>query len=115
MKVCERNRNGEQGECCVLRVDMCTHSHAERAQACGNQRLCQPDATFICYPSKVTDMSPVLAGQVLKWSLIHLCIDVLRFPPYVVGEYCLLFVAGECLGGRVLAWHKEASTSYLYP
>lgn len=31
----------------------------------------------------------------------------IKIPPIRRGDYYLLFVAGKCLGGRVLAWHKE--------
>lgn len=108
MKVCKRNKNGKQGGCCVLRVDMYIHSHSERVQACGNQYLYLSLMLhlFAIQVKKVTDMNLVLADQVLKWSLKHLCIDI-KIPPIRRGEYYLLFVARKCLGGRVLAWHKE--------
>lgn len=101
----------------MLRVDMYIHSHSERVQACGNQYLYLSLMLhlFAIQVKKVTDMSPVLADQVLKWSLKHLCIDVLRFPPYVVGStiFCLwlesVLVVGCLLGIR------KASTSCLYP
>lgn len=109
MKVCKRNKNGKQGGCCVLRVDMYIHSHSERVQACGNQYLYLSLMLHLFaiqvkkvnrYESCFGRPSPKMVSE----TSLYRCIKI---PPIRRGEYYLLFVAGKCLGGRVLAWHKE--------
>ena len=88
----------DQIVCGVCSMLTCTYTVTQKEYRPVETNTCiQPDVTFICYPSKESYRYEACFGRPSPKMV----------SPIHSGEYYLLFVAGDCLGGRVLAWHKE--------